>query len=124
MVHTDIDMKRYARSLKKYIKDFDFEKPRFKNAPKGFPNCDLRGLTREEKHLFSAIVTAWVVSRPDLVRTVNAYVITNRLLYNRINSILITIGLYLILIIEVVSLAYFINVQFNLGFDFLTRFFL
>jgi hypothetical protein len=117
-------MKRYTGKLKKYIKDFDFEKPRFKNAPKGFPNCDLRGLTKEEKHLFSAIVTAWVVSRPDFVRTVNAYIITNRLLYNRINATLFTLGLYLLLIIELVSLAYYINVEFNLGFDFLTRMFL
>ena len=48
--------------IKTFIKSWNFANPNWGCLPLGFPNCNLQGLTIEEKHLFSAIQLAWMIS--------------------------------------------------------------
>ena len=49
--------------LTEAIHSFNFTNPQWEQLPVGFPNCDTSELpTREEKYLFNAIKTAWVIS--------------------------------------------------------------
>jgi hypothetical protein len=50
------------RSVRSFIKNWNFPDPDWSTLPPDFPNCDTSGLGKEEKHLFSAIIFAWTVS--------------------------------------------------------------
>jgi len=47
--------------LSHFIDDF-FTHPSWDNLPKGFPHCNLSGLTIEEQRLFDGIKLAWQVN--------------------------------------------------------------
>jgi hypothetical protein len=48
------------RGMKRFIREFNFPQPDWSSLPAGFPNCDLSGLTKEEKCLLDAIKMAWL----------------------------------------------------------------
>lgn len=51
-------------ALRKFIKNFDTNKPNWSSLPKGFPDCDLDGLSPSQVGKFNAIKTIWQLSRP------------------------------------------------------------
>jgi four helix bundle protein len=51
-------------TLKKFIKQFNVDKPNWSNLPSGFPNCDIDGLDSADIGKFNAIQTLWQLSIP------------------------------------------------------------
>ena len=62
-----------TKSLRDFVKNFDFANPSWEDLPVGFPDCDLSGLTeKQDRHLYGAIKTAWVIEgggRQDFYKT-------------------------------------------------------
>jgi len=97
--------------LKQYIREFDFGRPDWGGLPEGFPNAGRQGLTKEEKHLLEAIEMAWFVSLPPkhhATKVLNA-----------------SFGLMTVMtvLLGIVMISYYVNVEYNLGFAFLTDLF-
>jgi len=51
-------------TLKDFISRFNFLKPDFSEAPEGFPECDVIGLTSREVGTYSGIINMWHMSKP------------------------------------------------------------
>jgi len=51
-----------SKTLKRYIKEFDFENPNWDRLPGGFPDCEREALTKVEKHYLEAIEVAWLTT--------------------------------------------------------------
>ena len=98
-------------SLVRFIRNFNFVNPNWDKLPRGFPYCDLNGLTKEEKCLFDAITTAWIASQP------TSYFV-KKIIYPTI-----TLTTLVLFFLEIISFAYWINIEYNLGIRFLTDFF-
>jgi hypothetical protein len=83
-----------VKSLRTFIKEWNFPDPDWSTLPSDFPNCDTSGLGKEEKHLFGAIKFAWTVSigRPIFYK-------------NLLKQSLFTIGVILILLLGYNSLS-------------------
>lgn len=44
------------------VRSWNFDDPDWNKLPSGFPDCDTSGLTsKQDKHLYEAIKTAWIV---------------------------------------------------------------
>jgi hypothetical protein len=104
-------MQKHNSKVKSFVRGFDFEKPEWGNTPEGFPIVDRKGLTKEEGHLLEAIEMAWFVSQ------------TNSFYVKRIfNTALDGVTLSAVLM-GIVMVGYYVNVEYNLGLTFLTEFF-
>ena len=89
-----VEIKNYKLKIKSFIKDFNFPDPDWSCLPSDFPNCDVSGLGKEEKHLFGAIKFAWTVS------------IGRSIFYkNLLKQSLLTVGVILILLLGYNSLS-------------------
>jgi hypothetical protein len=53
-----------SRVLSNFIKEWNFPNPDWSTLPPNFPNCDIGGLKKEEKHLYGALKLAWTVTQP------------------------------------------------------------
>jgi len=103
------------RSIKQFIKNFNFERPDFENVPVGFPWISKRGLTREEGHLLDAIVTAWILEE---VGYFFKYFPGFRLIKLSFN-----LAFYIVFLLTLVSFTYYLNIEYHLGLNFLTEIF-
>ena len=108
---------------KQFIHNFNFTNPNWENLPSGFPNLNEKGLNKEETHLLEAIKLAWVVTEEKQTNTIYKYILLNRMAGLRIANTTFTLvfasGFFLFLI----SITYYINIEYNLGLGFLTEFF-
>lgn len=117
------------KSLKQYIKEFDFEKPDFKGLPEGFPKLSKKGLTRQEVHLLDAITVVWVMSKSNAFSQVSAFVQSNKYIDTVINvNLKLAKAVFIFFLIAAfsisfISVTYYLNVEFELGLTFLTEFF-
>ena len=100
--------------LKKFIKEFYFPNPSWKNLPIGFPKGSRDGLNREERHLLEAIVTIWKMENGGYLGS---------LPFGNLTRLSLNFAFYSILAFSLVSFTYFINVRFNLGISLLTEIF-
>lgn len=116
-------------NLKQYIKEFDFERPRFEGLPDNFPKVSKKGLTEEERHLLDAIIVAWIVNKSSAFGSVGAYVQTNDFLNSTISFNLklakAVFAFFLIAAFSIsfISVTYYLNIEFDLGLTFLTEMF-
>lgn len=99
--------------LKKFINEFNFPEPDWSNLPKGFPSCNLTGLSVQEKHLFGAIKTIWFITKTESLS----------LNLPKVMNVTLAMGVFGVFVFGIASLAYFVNVEYNLGFTFLTDLF-
>jgi len=110
-------------NTKHFIKNFNFPNPSWDNLPSGFPNISEEGLSKEETHLLEAIKMAWLVADEKRSYTIYKYILINRMAGLRIANTTLTLlfasGFFLFL----VSMTYYINIKYNLGFQFLTEYF-
>lgn len=116
-------MNHKSNQIKEFIKGYNFSNPSWDNLPTGFPNISKAGLTKEEAHLLEAIKLAWLVADEKRSYTIYKYLLINRMAGLRIANTTLTIvfasGLFLFL----VSITYYLNIKYDLGFQFLTEFF-
>ncbi len=87
--------------IKQFIREFNFERPEWRNVPEGFPVVDSSGLTKEEKHLLEAIEMAWFVSLPPkhhATKVLNA-----------------SVGLMTVMtvLLGIVMISYYVNVEYK-----------
>lgn len=55
-------MKTENLKLKNFINGWNFADPKWEKLPESFPDCDISELTtKQDRHLFEAIKTAWIV---------------------------------------------------------------
>jgi hypothetical protein len=112
-----------SNNLKHFIKSYDFTNPSWDNLPSGFPNVGEDGLTKEEIHLLDAIKMAWLVADEKRSYTIYKYILINRMAGLRIANTTLTLlfasGFFLFLI----SMTYYLNIKYDLGFQFLTEYF-
>ena len=110
-------------NLKQFIRDYNFTNPSWDNLPIGFPNVSEADLNKEEVHLLEAIKMAWLVADEEKTNTIYKYVLLNRMaglrIINTSFTILFVSGFSLILI----SVTYYLNIKYDLGFQFLTEYF-
>jgi hypothetical protein len=97
--------------LKKYVREFDFENPEWGNKPEMFKVVSRNELNKEEMHLLEAIKMAWLVSHPKSFYVKRVF-----------NTALGGVTLSAVLI-GIVMASYYINVEYKLGWVFLTEFF-
>ena len=101
----------YTTYTKNFIREFNFANPDWDNLPEGFPYCNISSLTRGEKYLYGGIKTAWLVSQPPSYFVKRAFY----------KSAIITSGLFIFM--GIIMFSYYMNINFNLGLNFLTDFF-
>lgn len=111
------------RNIKEFIKDYDFTNPTWENLPSGFPNLDQEGLTKEEVHLLEAIKMAWLVADEEKTNTIYKYILMNRMAGLRIINTTFTILFVSGFSLFLVSISYYLNIKYELGFQFLTEYF-
>lgn len=51
-----------SQTLKRFVNEFNFPNPDWSTLPKGFPNLEKDGLTKQEGHLMDGIKLAWIIS--------------------------------------------------------------
>ena len=94
-------MNRESKELKQFVTEFDFPNPDWTDLPTGFPFCDTSCLNKEERGLYSAIISAWIILKADTLkekvfqyRFPQKYILNNLYLAGKVLFIL----LFLILI--------------------------
>ncbi len=110
-------------NIKQFIKGYNFTNPSWDNLPNGFPNVSKVGLTKEEVHLLDAIKIAWLVADEEQTNTIYKYLLLNRMAGLRIINTTFTILFLSGFSLFLVSMTYYLNIKYDLGFQFLTEFF-
>ena len=99
------------KQTKDFINEFNFERPNWSVVPSGFSNVNKQGLTKEEGHLLEAIEMAWRVSQP------NSFYIKK--MFNTGFGVASIMAVFMVIIM----FSYYVNIEYNLGFTFLTEMF-